>query len=119
MFATVPVALLYQGDNLGGHLRDALRDLGAAVVYESLASNLDREALEGSGARIVVFNLDSASDEQLDHVCDVLDEGDYEVVFNDADASVKLAGSDQARWARHLASQILNRPEVAVPALPA
>jgi hypothetical protein len=68
VFATVPVALLYQGGNLGGHLKDALRDLGADIVYESLASDLDRDALEGCGARIVVFNLDSESDAQIDHV---------------------------------------------------
>jgi two-component system chemotaxis response regulator CheB/chemosensory pili system protein ChpB (putative protein-glutamate methylesterase) len=118
VFATVPVALLYQGDNLGGHLKDALRDLGADIVYESLASNLDRGALEGCGARIVVFNLDSESDAQIDHVYDVLDEGDYEVVFNDADASAQLSGTDQARWARHLAAKILNKPEIAEPARP-
>ena len=118
IFATVPVALLYQGDNLGGHLKDALRDLGADIVYESLAINIDRDALEGCGARIVVFNLDSESDAQIDDVYDVLDEGDYEVVFNDANASAQLAGTDQARWARHLAAKILNKPEIAVPARP-
>jgi len=118
IFATVPVALLYQGDNLGSHLKEALRDLGADIVYESLAINIDREALAGCGARIVVFNLDSDSDAQIDHVYDVLDEGDYEVVFNDANASAQLAGSDQARWARHLAAKILNKPEIAVPARP-
>ena len=118
IFAAVPVALLYQGDNLGGHLKDALRDLGADIVYESLAVDLDRDALEGCGARIVVFNLDSQSDAQIDHVYDVLDEGEYEVVFNDADASAQLSGSDQARWARHLAAKILNKPEIAVPARP-
>ena len=118
VFATVPVALLYQGGNLGGHLKDALRDLGADIVYESLASDLDRDALEGCGARIVVFNLDSESDVQIDHVYDVLDEGDYEVVFNDANASAQLSGTDQARWARHLAAKILNKPEIAVPARP-
>jgi len=118
VFATVPVALLYQGGNLGGHLKDALRDLGADIVYESQASDIDREALEGCGARIVVVNLDSDSDAQIDHVYDVLDEGDYEVVFNDANASAQLAGTDQARWARHLAAKILNKPEIAVPARP-
>jgi len=118
VFATVPVALLYQGGNLGGHLKDALRDLGADIVYESQASDIDRDALEACGARIVVFNLDSDSDAQIDHVYDVLDEGDYEVVFNDANASAQLAGTDQARWARHLAAKILNKPEIAVPARP-
>ena len=110
MTAPVPVALLYQAGDLGGQLKTALHELGAAIVYESQASDLDRVALEGSGARIVVFNLDPESEAQIDHVYDVLDDGDYEVVFNDADASAQLSGWDQARWARNLAAKILHRP---------
>jgi two-component system chemotaxis response regulator CheB/chemosensory pili system protein ChpB (putative protein-glutamate methylesterase) len=117
--AAVPVALLYQAGDLGGHLKTALNELGAAIVYESQASNLDRVALEGSGARIVVFNLDPESESEIDHVYDVLDDGDYEVVFNDADVSASLSGWDQARWARNLAAKILHRPEIATPARPA
>ena len=115
---SVPVALLYQTGDLGGHLKTALNELGAAIVYESQASNLSREALEGSGARIVVFNLDPESEAQIDHVYDVLDAGNYEVVFNDADVSAQLSGWDQARWARHLAAKILHKPEIATPARP-
>ena len=115
----VPVALLYEAGDPGGHLKDALNELGAAIVYEALASNLDRAALAGSGARIVVFNLDSGSDSHIDDVYDVLDQGGYEVVFNDADASARLSGSDQARWARHLAAKILHKPEMAEPPRPA
>jgi len=119
MTAPVPVALLYQAGDLGGQLKTALHELGAAIVYESQASDLDRVALEGSGARIVVFNLDPESEAQIDHVYDVLDDGDYEVVFNDADASAQLSGWDQARWARNLAAKILHKPEIAVPPRPA
>jgi two-component system chemotaxis response regulator CheB/chemosensory pili system protein ChpB (putative protein-glutamate methylesterase) len=117
--AAVPVALLYQAGDLGGHLKAALHDLGAAIVYESQASSLDRAALEGSGARIVVFNLDPESEGEIDHVYDVLDAGDYEVVFNDADVSAQLSGWDQARWARNLAAKILHKPEIATPPRPA
>lgn len=115
----VPVALLYQADDLGGHLKEALNELGAAIVYESMASNLDRVALAGSGARIVVFNLDPESEAQIDQVYEVLDQGGYEVVFNDADASARLSGSDHARWARHLAAKILHKPEMVEPPRPA
>jgi len=115
----VPVALLYEAGDLGGHLKDALNELGAAIVYESMASNLDRAALAGSGARIVVFNLDPASEAQIDQVYEVLDQGGYEVVFNDADASAQLSGSDHARWARHLAAKILHKPEMVEPPRPA
>jgi two-component system chemotaxis response regulator CheB/chemosensory pili system protein ChpB (putative protein-glutamate methylesterase) len=115
----VPVALLYEAGGTGGHLKDALNELGAEIVYESQASNLDRAALAGSGARIVVFNLDPESDAQIDHVYDVLDQGGYEVVFNDGDVSAQLSGWDQARWARHLAAKILHKPEIAEPPRPA
>jgi chemosensory pili system protein ChpB (putative protein-glutamate methylesterase) len=117
--APVPVALLYEAGGTGGHLKDALNELGAAIVYESQASDLDRAALAGSGARIVVFNLDPGSDAQFDHVYDVLDQGGYEVVFNDGDASAQLSGWDQARWARHLAAKILHKPEMTEPPRPA
>ena len=116
---SVPVALLYEADDRGGHLKDALNELGAAIVYESMASNLDRAALAGSGARIVVFNLDAESEAQIDQVYEVLNQGGYEVVFNDADASARLSGSDHARWARHLAAKILHKPEIAEPPRPA
>ncbi len=70
---SIPVALLYQTSQRGGHLKDALHELGAAIVYETLAKDVDRVALEGSGARVVVFNLDAESEAQIDHVYDVLD----------------------------------------------
>ena len=74
--------------------------------------NIDRDALESSGARMVIVNLDADSDAHIDHVYDVLDEGDYQVVFNDANVSSNLSGWDHARWARNLAAKILSRPEI-------
>ena len=49
---TVNVALLYQTSQFETHLKEALRELGAAVVYEALAAEVDRDALEGSGASV-------------------------------------------------------------------
>ena len=69
---SVRVALLNQTSRHGDHLKDALRELGASVVYEAIASDIDRDALEGSGARIVVLNLDSDSDAHIDEVYDLL-----------------------------------------------
>jgi len=112
------VALLYQTTQHGSHLREALKELGAAVVYEGQSSNIDRDALESSGARVVIVNLDADSDEYIDQVYDVLDAGDYEIVFNDAQVSSNLSGWDHARWARNLASKILSKPEAATPPRP-
>ena len=64
------VALLYPTTQHGTQLRDALNDLGAAVVYETAAANIDRDALENSGARTVVVNLGSDSDDYIDQLYD-------------------------------------------------
>jgi two-component system chemotaxis response regulator CheB/chemosensory pili system protein ChpB (putative protein-glutamate methylesterase) len=112
------VALLYPTSQHGNQLRDALKELGASVVYETAAANVDRDALENSGARTVVVNLGPDSDDYIDQLYDVLDAGDYNVVFNEANVTEALQGWDHARWARNLASKILSRPEVATPPRP-
>ena len=112
------VALLYQASHLGAHLKDALKELGASVVYEAPPADIDRDRLEGSGAKVVIVNLDADSDSYIDQLYDVLDAGDYEVVFNDASVSSNLQGWDHARWARNLASKILKKPEAATPPRP-
>ncbi|HJU39267.1 MAG TPA: hypothetical protein VJ724_06805, partial [Tahibacter sp.] len=115
----VSVALLYQTSQLEGHLKDALNELGAAVVYEALTAEMDRDALEGSGAHVVIVNLDPDIESHLDEVYDLLDDERYNVVFNDAQVSSSLSGWEQARWSRHLAAKIMGRPEVADPPRPA
>src|ERR1700733_10136075 len=112
------VALLYPTTQHGTQLRDALNELGAAVVYETAAASVDRDALENSGARVVVVNLGPDSDDYIDALYDVLDAGDYNVVFNEANVTEALQGWDHARWARNLASKILSRPEIATPPRP-
>lgn len=115
---TVSVALLYQTSQLEGHLKDALKELGAAVVYEALTAQMDRDALEGSGAHVVIVNLDPEIESHLDEVYDLLDDERYNVVFNDAQVSSELSGWEQARWSRHLAAKIMGRPEVSDPPRP-
>jgi two-component system chemotaxis response regulator CheB/chemosensory pili system protein ChpB (putative protein-glutamate methylesterase) len=114
----IAVALLYQAGQFGSHLKNALGELGAAVVYEAAPASVDRDALENSGARVVIVNLDAESDNYIDALYDMLDAGDYEVVFNDAQVSSNLQGWDQARWVRHLGSKILRKPEIVEPPRP-
>ena len=61
-----PIALLSQVGEASRHLRDALAGAGTPIVYEAHAAQLDRDALEQSGARVVVVNLDVDVDAQLD-----------------------------------------------------
>jgi chemosensory pili system protein ChpB (putative protein-glutamate methylesterase) len=103
----VSVALLYETRESGIALREVLNSFGAPVVYESLASALDRDALERSHANVVVVNLDAQNDPDLDSVYDLLDDERYRVVFNENEVSSGLSGSDHARWVRHLAAKVL------------
>ena len=113
--SNVAVALLYETQALGRHLRDALTSLGTPIVYEAAPANLDLVALENSGARVVVVNLDPDVDAHLDDVYGLLEDDRYSVVFNDAAASSALSGWDQARWARHLAAKILGDADIDPP----
>lgn len=103
---TMRIALLSQAGDAGRHLRDALAGSGTPIVYEAQAAELDRDALEKSGARVVVVNLDSDVEAHLDEVYALLDDDRYNVIFNEAQVSSQLSGWEQARWARHLAAKI-------------
>jgi chemotaxis response regulator CheB len=111
----VPIALLYQQAALHAHLKHALSDLGATVVYDAPAATFDRGALDASGARVVVVNLDPDVEEEIDHIYDLLEDDSLNVIFNDAEVSSRLEGWDQARWARHLAAKILGLPDTNPP----
>lgn len=104
---TMSIALLSQAGESGRHLREALLGSGAPIVYEAQAAELDRDALERSGARVVVVNLDTEVEAHLDEVYSLLGDDRYNVIFNEAQVSSQLSGWEQARWARHLAAKIL------------
>jgi chemosensory pili system protein ChpB (putative protein-glutamate methylesterase) len=103
----VSIALLYQARALHEHLKQALTELGASVVYDSSAANFDRSALDRSGARVVVVNLDPEVAEDFTQLDELLEDDAFKVIFNDGEVSSRLEGWDQARWARHLAAKIL------------
>ena len=110
------VALLFDDTELGGHLREALRERGARIVHEGGVATLSRELLQNVGADVLVVNLDNNADDALDQLYEVTD-GDRRprLVFNDAQASRALVGWDRARWARHLAVKVLEAGDVDPP----
>ena len=113
--ANTAVALVCEARDLGRHLRDALASMGTPIVYEATPAELDLAALEKSGARVVVVNLDAEVEAHLDEVYGLLEDDRYCVVFNDASASSSLSGWDQARWARHLAAKIVGNANIDPP----
>ena len=113
--AEVAVGLVHPAGDLHTHLSDALRDLGASIVYEAETAKFDRAALDRSGAQVVIVNLDPDSDEQTEAIDDLLVDDSLKVVFNDGEVTSKLSGYDLARWARHLAAKIVGDVELLPP----
>jgi hypothetical protein len=125
------VALLFDDVELGGQLRDALRERGARIVHEGALSTLSKQMIDSTGAEVLVVNLDEEAEDDIDRLYDVIDGDRPRVVFNDAAASRSLDGWDRARWARHLAVKVMAQgdldpprprdallvPEVAAPAM--
>lgn len=113
--AGLPIALLSSSQGLHGHLKAALAEVGARVVYDAATAQFDRAALDASGARVVVVNLDPDADDDATPLDELLADASLHVVFNDAEVSSRLQGWDQARWARHLAAKILGAGEINPP----
>lgn len=109
------VALVFDDAELGGHLRDALRERGARIVFEGTLPSLSRAALEEAGTEVVVVNLDDDALDALDRLDEAVDTERMRVVFNDAQASRGLDGWDRARWARHLAAKVLAQDDLDPP----
>lgn len=109
------VALLFDDVELGGQLREALRERGARIVHEGALSTLDKQMLSSTGAEVLVVNLDEDAADDLDRLYDVIDGDRPRVVFNDAAASRSLDGWDRARWARHLAVKVIEQGDLDPP----
>ena len=116
--ASVSVALVGQSQSLHQHLRAALDEVGALVVYEVATTGFDLSALERSGASVVVVNLDPANEEEITQIEALLIDETRKVIFNDGEVTSRLSGWDQARWARHLAAKIMGDTQL-LPARPA
>jgi chemosensory pili system protein ChpB (putative protein-glutamate methylesterase) len=111
----VSIALIYQADALHRHLKSALTEFGANVVYEAHASEFRFEQLDRSGAAVVVVNLDPEATDEFEALGDLLSDETRRVVFNDGEVSSTLEGWDLARWTRHLAAKVLGLHEVNPP----
>ncbi len=113
--AAPAVALLFEDAALGARLRQALQDRGAQIVLEDSATHTTPAAVAGCGAEVVVISLEPATEDAIEGFYDALDLARQRLVFNDAEASRRLSGWDQARWARHLAAKILGSADVDPP----
>lgn len=115
--APLSVALLGRADDARALLRRALEDLGAQVVFEGDPAGLQSEQVLKSTPQVVLVNLASGVEDDIDHLQPLFDSPNVNVVFNEADVSSQLAGWDLARWARHLAAKVMGH-ETTIPPPP-
>ncbi len=111
----LPLALIYQADALHQHLKQALSELGANVVYETHAAKFSHGALDSSGAQVIIINLDPAISDEFEALSDLLLDEKRRVIFNDGEVTSRLEGWDLARWTRHLAAKVVGATEVNPP----
>lgn len=112
------VALLGRADDARAVLRRALEDFGAQVVFEGDPAGLALDQISRSGAQVVIVNLASGVEDDIDHLQPLFDDPAINVVFNEAEVSGQLAGWDLARWARHLAAKVTGQDRTIPPPPP-
>ncbi len=113
--ASPSVALLGRDDAVRAQLRQALQELGADLVYEGELRGADPAVVTGSGARVVLLNLDAEGGDGLDRLDPLLLDPAIRVIFNEAETTASLSGWDLARWARHLAAKVLGHHQTIPP----
>ncbi|MEZ5545235.1 MAG: chemotaxis protein CheB [Lysobacteraceae bacterium] len=109
------VALLGRDDGARAQLRGALIEFGAQVVVEAEPAAARAAQVLEAGTTTVVVNLASGVDEDLEHLQELFDSPQVNVVFNEAEVSGALEGWDLARWARHLAAKVLGHDNTLPP----
>lgn len=112
------VALLGRADGARAMLRQSLENLGADIVFEGDPSQAKSAQVLAGRPQVVIVNLGSGVEDDIDHLQEVFDSPDVSVVFNEGDVTSQLAGWDLARWARHLAAKLMGHERTIPPAPP-
>jgi chemosensory pili system protein ChpB (putative protein-glutamate methylesterase) len=104
----IRVVVLGRSGEARAVLRDVLTAAGGEVVFDADPLELSPESLDGQALNALILSLESDSDDEvLDRWESFLERPGLNVVFDEAYTSGRLAGWDQSRWARHLASKVL------------
>lgn len=112
----IRVAVLGRSVEARAVLRDVLTAAGGEVVFDADPLESGPESLEVQALNAVILSLESDSDDEvLDRWESLLERPGLNVVFDEAHTSGRLAGWDQSRWARHLASKVLGLGAVLPP----
>ena len=102
------VGLLFESEQWGDSLRDAIAQGGLTIAFEHRISEVEPEQLAGVDTLIV--NLDPALDDRLELMDHLLALRDCRVIFNDPASASEAADWNLSRWSRHLLAKIQGRP---------
>lgn len=113
------VVILGAAGEAQSQLRNALNELGAAILAVGDFEQLDPDGLRQQKPDVWLVSIDEATDSgRLDRWQPLFDDPSARVIFDDADVTGRLSGWDLARWARHLAAKVLGRDDVLPPVSP-
>lgn len=114
----VRIALVGRAGEARELLHRLLCQSGGVIAVEGDPQELAPEQVIHAGPEVLILSLQGGEDEVLDRWDSLLDRPGLNVIFDESEVSQKLAGWDQSRWARHLASKALGR-DISLPPAPA
>lgn len=86
----------------------ALSDNGVVPIWVGSPSQCSLEALSVLDPNQIVVSLEPIIETELEPFNDFLGQQSISVLYDDAESTKHLSGWDLNRWARHLASKLLN-----------
>ena len=114
--APLAAAVLFEREEFREPLRAAVAAAGVAVSAELRLSEIEADVIGKLDADVLVVNLETVLNRRPEILERILNaQSGCLLIFNDAEASIRLSGTDRARWARHLAAKILGRDQVLPP----
>ncbi|WP_369915905.1 chemotaxis protein CheB [Xanthomonas sp. NCPPB 3005] len=110
-----PVALLARPGQARERLREALHQVGAAIVLEDDPGAIDAQTLADAAPDAVLIALEPAIEDALERLDAALDLPGLTVIFDEAELAARREGWEAQRWARHLAAKLQGHQDVLPP----
>ncbi|MDR6673838.1 chemotaxis protein CheB [Xanthomonas sp. 1678] len=110
-----PVALLARPGQARERLREALHQVGAAIVLEDDPGAIDAQTLADAAPSAVLIALEPAIEDALERLDAALDLPGLTVIFDEAELAARREGWEAQRWARHLAAKLQGHQDVLPP----
>ena len=110
-----PVALLARPGQARERLREALHQVGAAIVLEDDPGAIDAQTLADAAPNAVLIALEPAVEDALERLDAALDLPGLTVIFDEAELAARREGWEAQRWARHLAAKLQGHQDVLPP----